>query len=488
MKATQGGFTELQVCQVLWGLRYNRYPQGVLYLFPTTDDVREFSKVRFGPLISANPTAIGQFVKDTDTANLKKVGSAILYLRGSTLTTHLKADAKESSKLRGIPVDKVVYDELDLMDMDIMEKARGRMGNSMLKEEVFISNPTLPDFGIASIYEESDKRHWHRKCLKCGERTCAEIEFPNCVERGSDGVGYIACRRCGKPLPANGPGEWIPENPSKSDYMWGYQWSQLSSMSNDPWEILEQFTNPKDGNLGDIVRLRLGKPYVSAEDKLSRGQVLSRCGPGLMLNGHGGPCAMGVDVRRHKNVVIGCRTGRDRYRILRVARLETWDEVRDIANRFHVRSCVVDIRPYEDSARQFQKATKFKTWLCEYSESTPVGVQYNEGTGIVKVNRTEVMDATHRLVASETMLELPKLCPEVSQFATECCATAKVMEIDKKTNIPKFRYHKLSTDPDDYRHALNYFWLAVSGGRVAVVTDKYRPPRQTRAMNEYARV
>lgn len=486
MKGTQGGFSEMQVNETLWGLIHGYYSRGVLYLFPTTDDVREFSKARFGPLISANPTAIGQYVKDTDTASLKRVGDSFLYLRGAMLSTHMEVGGKESSKLRSISVDKVVFDELDLMDNDVIGKAQGRMGDSDIKEEVYISNPTTPDRGIATVWKQSDQRHWHRWCEHCGEWTCAELEFPACVKCDKDGRGYIACKKCGKELGIHASGEWVPAEREHSDYMWGYRWSQLTSPSNDPCELLQQYNDPPDGNLADVVRLRLGLPFVYAEDKLNVGQVLACCGNQPQLDSHKGPCAMGVDVRKHKNVVIGIRTGRERFKILRVARLESWNDIMAMAQRFNVRSAVVDIRPYEDSAREFQKNAKFKTWLCEYSESTPVGTQYHDKTGIVKVNRTEILDATHRLVASEGMLEIPANCPEVKQFAIECCSIAKIEEQHKRTKQTIFRYHNLDNAPDDYRHALNYFYLAASGGKVAVV-GQARGHRQTHAINDYVR-
>ena len=481
MKAAQGGWTEEQVLETLHGLRYGYYSRGVLYLFPTTDDVREFSKARFGPLIAANPTAIGRFVQDTDTASLKKVGDGFLYLRGGTLNKQLETDARESAKLRGISVDKVVYDELDLMDNDVMVKAQGRMGASDVKEEVYLSNPTLPDFGISRLFELSDQRYWYRRC-GCGGWTCAELRFPEGIGKTEDGKGYVVCEKCGKPVGIS-PGQWVATKKERSSYMWGYHWSQLTSPDNDPWDILQQYTDPPDGNLADVVRLRLGRPYVAAEDKLTVQQVLACCGGNPQMNSHAGPCAMGIDQRRHKNVVIGVRSGRDHYTILRVARVESFDECMSLADRFNVRSCVIDIRPYEDSARQFQKAARFKTWLCEYSESTPVGTVYNDNTGIVKVNRTELLDASHRLVVDGRSLVLPALCPEVKQFALECASTAKVQEVNKRTRTAVFRYRKLGTAPDDYRHALGYFYLAASGGKVGVVTTGPCRPRQAYAMN-----
>lgn len=506
MKATQGGFSEEQVNESLWGLIHGYYQRGVMYLFPTTDDVKEFSKARFGPLIQANPTAIGQFVKDTDTVSLKKIGSSFLYLRGGSLTKSLEADQKESSKLRGISVDKVVFDEEDLMDPEVIGKALGRLGDSPVKEEVHISNPTLPGYGISNQFNLSDQRYWFRACSHCGQKVpqgadwewfleqangwiCAELVFPDCIKRDRlTGDGFIACRKCGKPVPITNPGLWVPQEPAKSAYMWGYHWSQLSSAANDPAEIMDQYASPPDGNLGDIVRLRLGKPFVSAEDRLTVQQVLSCCTMSEQMSGHPGPCAIGVDVRRHKNVVIGVRSGRERFTVLRVARVESWEDIHALMAAFHVTVGVVDVRPYEDSAREFQKKARSKIWLCEYTDSSAVGVAFNDQTGMVKVNRTEAMDATHRLVVSEKMLELPAICPEIRQFATECAATAKVQETNRKTKQVTFRYRPMGSTPDDYRHALNYFYLAASSGRLPVVgAGGFRQPRPGHAINEYSR-
>ena len=97
MKGTQGGFTECEVVVSLHGMIHNRYPLGVLYMFPTADDVGEFSKSRFAPLIAANRKTIGKYVRDTDTTSLKRVGNAFLFLRGARLSQKIEEDSKESS-------------------------------------------------------------------------------------------------------------------------------------------------------------------------------------------------------------------------------------------------------------------------------------------------------------------------------------------------------------------------------------------------------
>jgi len=495
MKATQLGWTESMVILVLHGMIYKHYPRGVMYLFPTAREVSEFSKSRFATLIGANKSNIGQYVrgvniKGVDTANLKNINGGMLYLRGARLSMSLEAGNKEGAQLRGLPVDHIVFDELDMMDFeDVIAKAEGRLYASTVGTTAFISNPTLPERGISSVFGKSDQRFWHRRC-GCGTWTCAIDHFPDLIGKDKDGKGYVACKKCGKPTDFR-VGNWVAKYPSKSDYMWGYHLSQLESNLpiNDPMEILRAYNDPPNNNLGDVIRLRLGKPYISAEECLTSGQVLSLCNISrLQADRHPGPCAMGVDVRKHKNVVIGCRSGRNRYSILRVARVSDWEDILRMAQRFNVKSCVVDIRPYEDAARLFQKKMKCKTWLCEYKESMPGGTIYHEQTGVVKAGRTEVFDATHRWIADEQSIELPALCPEVRQFAIECCNAAKVEVVDKRTKQLIYRYSKLKGDePDDYRHALNYFYLAAAEGHLAIVDGMFRKRRQTHAINDYVR-
>lgn len=483
MKGTQGGFTEDEVLDSLHGMIYKHLSQGVLYLFPTTDDVGEFSKSRFNPLIVDNQEAIGQYVKSagkgTDTASLKKIHKAFLYLRGARLSQKI-SDMNESSKLKSIPVDRVVFDEVDHMDEDVIAKAIGRMGHSKIKQERYLSNPIVPGEGIDKVFSRSDQRHWFRKC-KCGEWTCAELSFPDCVKIKADGTGYIGCNKCGEEVFIK-DGEWVPSVPANTDYMQGYRWSQLTSAFNDPAEILEAFVNPPQGNLADVYRLRLGLPYIAAEDRLTEAAVYNCCGTHIQAHSHAGPCAMGVDVGKIKHIVIGVKVGNDQYSIVKVAQLSKWEDILDIGRRFNVKSEVDDIRPYEDSAREHQSKTRHRTFLCEYKENTPMGTLYNDKTGIVSVNRTEIFDTTHRLVMTPGMLTIPRFCPEIKEFAKQMCGAYKVLETNKKSGTSVYRYKGTN---DHYRNALNYFILAAKGSRIARVGDR---KVQKDVISEYARI
>lgn len=488
-KATQGGWTEINVLTALHGLIYGKYPKGVLSLFPTTDSVLDFSKSRFNPLILANKEAIGKYVKvggrGTDTVALKKIGNSFLYLRGARLTQKvgIGKDERDSASLRGIPVDRVDFDEVDFIEDAVIEKAKGRMGDSEVKEERYISNPIFPDSGIDKIFNLSDQRYLFRKC-SCGTWMCAELSFPDCVHVRQDGTGFIACPKCGKEVGLQEV-QWKPQKIENSDYMHGYHWSQLSSSRNDPAEILRDVQDPPLDNLADVYRLRLGLPYIAAEDRLTPNQVFSLCNLDTMPLAHKGPCAMGVDVGIPKYVVIGVRTGTEEFQILRMIRLSDWNDIHDIAQKFNVRSAVIDLYPYEDKVREFRAAESYRIFLSRYSDNAMHDATWNPDTGVVIVYRTGIFDKTHRLI-DEGKIIIPRKCKEVKTFAAQVCAVGKVLETNEKTGNSVYRYRLIDSGGDHYRNALNYFILAAEGGKLARVGS--RKNRQKFAKNDHAYV
>ena len=173
LKARQSfGATITEVLKDLHGMIWGKYKLGVAHIFPTNDEVGEFSKSIFKPLIANNKTFIGKYVKNvagtTDTTSLKKVRDAFLFLRGARLSQKV-GDSSEStsSKTAGFSCDKCVFDEVDFMDPESVVKYTQSMGMSPHKHEVYLGNPSHEDFGIDLIFKQSDQRYWFRKC-SCG--------------------------------------------------------------------------------------------------------------------------------------------------------------------------------------------------------------------------------------------------------------------------------------------------------------------------------
>lgn len=502
------GATETEGLISIHGLIMRKYKLGVAHIFPTNDEVGDYSKSRINPLIAANPTFIGKYVKaqkgSTDTTSLKKIGGAFFYCRGARQSQKIGDTAEStSSKTGSFPVDRIVYDEVDYMDVEIIEKFKGRMRESPHKEEVYLGNPSHEDFGIDLIFKQSDQRFWFRKCPDCtgiistpaaitsnGVWTCAEKSFPDCVKIRKDGTGYVGCDKCGKellPWAGQGSAQWVPDFPDKTQYMRGYMASEMISPRCDPGEVLADFINPPYGNLADVIRLRLGRPYSSREDKLRISDVLANCGNDSPALSHTGPCAMGVDVgKAYHAVVIGIKTGKERYEVIKTVKAKDFQEVFDLARRYNVKSDVVDIRPYEEEARKYQKASGHKTFLCEYSDTQIVDANFNDNTGIVKTHRTGIFDQTHRLIL-QGHIKLPARCPDMEEFARQCCNCARFEEKDKRKQTVINRYRPTGDRQDHFRNALNYFILAASEHRLAMVS-RFKKNVQTDVISEYQRV
>lgn len=473
-KGAQMGFTEKAVLKTLHGMIHKRFPAGALHLFPTSDDVQDFSRARFSTLIDQNPTAIGRYVRNTDAVNIKQVADAMLYLRGAKSTRSIEGLRKTSSKLKSIPVDRIVFDERDEMDQEMIDMALERVSHSAVKDIEELSTPTVPDYGIDRAYGLSDQRVWMVRCQACGKDQCLETEFPRCLRRGLDGVVRRVCIHCdGEVHPRDG--RWVAMSPGRDVVGWWI--SQLNSAYVEPGEILklyESLGQPGVMSRQEFYNSKLAQAYVEAANRLTR-RDLERCmTQDAMATGHDGPCAMGVDVGSWLHVVIGCRPNEHTRRIVHLARVKEWADIHALAIRFNVKAAVIDGEPERHKAREFKAAEPYGVFLCDYQEGARGAVRWDIEAGTVVGNRTEILDRTHALVTGMTTatartLEIPRACLEVEQFVKEVTAMVKVLITDKH-GIQTYTYKQLAAD--HYRHALAYFDMACE--RISLLPSEFR--------------
>jgi len=269
----------------------------------------------------------------------------------------------------------------------------------------------------------------------------------------------------------------------------GYQWNHLASVFSDPAQILRDFRNPPEGNIGDVYRLELGLPYSAAADRLAKDVVLRGCGPDIIADVHPGPCAMGVDIGTVNHVVIGVRLAKERYEIIKVAQVSELRDVHELARKFNVRSGVLDIGPYGEAQRLFQRSEPYKIYLCEYTDSPLQEAVWNDNTGVVKAFRTGIFDKSHRLLA-DGEIRLPRISADMQEFARQCCNCVKSKKEDKRRQQIVFRYEATGAKKEDhYRNALNYFLLAAGPTKIAQYqSERNRFAVEYKTDNEYARI
>ena len=436
MKAAQLGLTSLGMLKAVYGARYRGF-RGILYLFPSRSDVIDFSKGRITPLVEDNPDSIGSWMRDTDAANIKQVWNAFLYFRGM----------RSRAGLKSVPIDFLILDETDEAPQNAIDMAMERMAHSEFKEVLKLSNPTLPDYGIDKAFQETDQRYWLLQCPKCGEHTCLEDTFPDCLIETNGNV-IRACQKCKGELNPS-IGQWVGKKLGVIDKR-GYHFSQLFSHFVEPEDILHQFRTTD--NLTDFYNLKIGNAYVEAENRLTIQEVLSLCGDEGILSEDPGPCTMGIDQGKDLHVTVG-KTDK----IIHLGIYKDWKELDRLMKVFNVSRCVVDALPETRNARAFANRHKGKVYLNYYNQFQKGKYAWNEKEFIVKCNRTESLDASHREIM-ENLIVLPKECEIVKEFASHLHNVAKKLEEDEETGSKRYVYVKLG--PDHFRHSYNYEAIA----------------------------
>ena len=424
----------------------------VIYFFPTRTDVLDFSKSRVTPLLADNPFLLAMMA-ETDTAGLKRIGDAYLYLRGMQSTVGMKS----------VPADMVVFDELDETPPAARAMALERLSHSDYKRVIELSNPSLPDYGIDAQYQKSDQRHWTLRCPSCGHWTAMDKEFPTKLGEDvriilprDDGTWYRACPKCTAELDLSA-GEWVADFPDRPIH--GYRISQLFSSKVDPEEILIEYRTAQYPDR--FYNLKIGIPWTDLGTRLDLMSVLSLCGEAPMVEAdRSGTCTMGVDTGRNLHVVIlrdGADRGSERQELIHLAVVHDFGELDSYMSRFQVHRCVIDGLPETHATREFAKRHQGRVFMNFFVEHQRGSLNWDWHAATVQGNRTEALDAS-RAAIRDKKVTLPRRSPFIEEFAKHMAADARMLKEDEETGIKK--YHYVRTGEDHFSLAFTYAWLA----------------------------
>lgn len=447
-KSTQRGNSTRAILRMFHAARY--LPMvGILYLFPSKTGIGDFSRSRIAPLVERNPEIIGRHLKDTDSVGLKRFNGVNLLFRGT----------KSEEGLRSDPADFVIYDEFDLMIEGVEGAAQGRMEHSDFKWEHYLSNPTIPDFGIDRKFQQTDQRFWNLKCPACGGWTCMEDHFNPSIGLDQDiivelrGEVVRLCQCCRNAALDPARGEWVAKYPSVTD-MRGYAYSNLWSLFRSPVSILEALGRLTTRTAPPFWNYVIGAAYIESDARLSKEQVLALCaGHGIAAKDRG-PCWMGVDQgARYLHVVVG-KSFPDR--IVYIGILREWEDLPKLARDLGVHCAVIDGMPETRAAKRVAESEELagKAFLNWYNDGKLVA--WDEKNRKVGSPRTETMDDSHDAL-KDGLVALPADCGPVREFADQCHNVASTWDEDDEGNRRKV-WKRLGAD--HYRHAFNYAWMA----------------------------
>lgn len=404
LKGAQMGFTIACIMKALefakeGGLR------GIGYFFPSDSEVSDFAKARFGPMMTNNPEVWGNLVHDTDSAALKRVGDTFLYFRGAG-QKGTGTSQKSLSKQKSIPLDVLVLDERDEMDDNRVDAIMHRLDGSLHPHVISLSTPTLPGYGVDYDYARSDQRVWMWKCQACGEWTCLELTFPDCIAEPSGNEPYYMCQKCRGPL-AKVVGEWVARKTDIQDHA-GYWVGQLSSPTRTARDIIEAVEMATEtGRKRELENQTFARAYADVDEEITE-QMLD-----LLLTNtqkplrHEGPCAMGVDPGKPLWYEVAARVTEVDSEVVARGRASSYEEIDRIATAFNVKCGVMD-QGYDPSA-----VSKFcedhPGWFgCLYVGGKKTAPDWDHTEHLVKVGRTRILDDAHNAIIKKRIKHYQK--------------------------------------------------------------------------------
>lgn len=227
--ASQVGKSEFELNCI--GYIIDQDPASILYIHPTVDDAKKFSRLRVTPMISDTP-AIAKKVKETKVG--RESASTILQksFPGGMLTV---TGSNSASALASTPARYVIADEVDRFarsagrEGDPLSLAKARQTTFYNAKTLLVSTPTIKgDSRIEAAYYIGTQEHWCHKCPDCGafsEIKFGDIKFEPKVERVhgkktwtlNGGVHWM-CPNCGcvnsEHTMRGQPAKWIADNPA----------------------------------------------------------------------------------------------------------------------------------------------------------------------------------------------------------------------------------------------------------------------------------
>lgn len=452
-KAAQMGASVLGMVKAFYVC--DRLGKNVIYFFPTDEDVREFSKARVAPIIRDSPH-LRTVVDEVDSVGLRRVGRGFLYFRGM----------RSSIRMKSVPADMLVFDELDEVTDDQRALADQRLNHSNLRWRFMLSTPTFDNYGIDYVFRKSDQRYWNLICKKCDAKNILEKQFPECVKQLSETKFILQCRSCGGELDRQ-YGIWIPEK--KTERIRGYHLCSLYSEFNDLADLMDEFHSGRQRE--EFMRSKLGIPWVSADQRVTREMVESCIGTEPM--GPGTPHTyMGVDQKGDAlHIVI---RSRDKYTrrptVVYIGKVKKFEDLDNFLRLYDVDVCVIDGLPNQHPARDFARRFPGRVYLCYYNDRQKGAAKWSEPKENddtenrdwqLSVDRTEALDAMYEEIFRREVI-LPKLDERElrTEFIDNMIALARVNEEDEETGIKRAIWKKLGEE--HYAHAMSYSALAMS--------------------------
>lgn len=483
LKGAQMGFTIACIMRSLELAKTNKY-RGVGYFFPTEDEVGDFVQARYNPMMSDNWDLWGSQIKNTNKVSLKKVGNTHLYFRGAGQRGS-GAEKGSTSKQKSIPLDDYTADEADEMSPARLDAIDHRLDGSGDPGSLWLSTPTLPEFGVDLRYASSDQRVWMWQCQACNTWQCLELSYPDCVVYPTEGKeAYVVCegKRCGKPL-QRVMGEWVARKTEIQQDHAGYWISQLGSPTRTAQDVVdEELKANKSGRKKEFENQVLARAYAEVDEQITEEMLSINVNPEERKRAADeGPCAMGVDPGKPNWYQVRKRITDVDSIVVHQGRCDDYETLSRVSKAFNVECGVMD-KGYDPSAVD-RFCEEHDGWYgCLYVEQKSTTPDWNHSEREVKVGRTRTLNDSFNAILDKRVKYYAKDEFWNDHFVPQMKNLKKSEIVDDITGNRKSRWVVTGTKKDDHmRHADNYCTLALE--RTGIAADVRRARGKARSQS-----
>ena len=202
-----------------------------IYTLPSASAAGNFMQTRISPVVDSSPYLKELVSKDVDNNSIKRFSNSHLFLKGC------QVDRQAIS----VPADLLVCDEVNNSDLEVLALFESRLIHSKYAQRVFLSTPSVPNFGIDRMFKESKRKYNLCQCHHCNEWFLPDyyehVKIPGFSEDLSEITrghfarpdfrwmdAYMACPKCGQKMDMpNAKRRWVIENPNDAFIDSGYQ-------------------------------------------------------------------------------------------------------------------------------------------------------------------------------------------------------------------------------------------------------------------------
>lgn len=394
-KSSQVRISTYAIFRTLWeAIRHNIT---VIFTQPTRDDAQKFSGSRVTPIIDQNRLFHAFATGGTEMRRFSNVpyGPVRSHI-------HYRGTFGEKEAFT-IDADTLVIDEIDLSNPEVVSTFDTRLVASKRPRKLYISTPSIPQYGIDAKWAVSDQTRWFITCDGCNREVDPQEEFYRVIDVED---ALIRCPHCGKRLRRMN-GQWVQTRKGKG-LLRGYSVSQLQCLYISVESIIEAMHTKKPRRFANFW---LGLPSEEGVGRVTREIIEQKC----FLSGHprstvaiGGRRFMGVDQGDYVYAEIAEVGADGRTHIVHLPVFREWDRLYTLMRQHEIEVCVIDMRPEVRLARQFAHDFPGRVWMMDYTNiQDPVRWEGREKYQI-QASRWQVLDAVaENIVAGAVQLYAP---------------------------------------------------------------------------------